>query len=174
MRDAALLVINMQTGSFRPPMPVSEGDDLLRVVADLIAQARSAGTPVIYVQNDSAEGSFGGPDSPDWEIHPAVAPAADEPIIRKRTPDAFHETELEDELNEMDIRRLIICGLATEIDIDTTVRRAYLLDYQVILVSDAHSTWDGDVLDAWQAIDHHNAVLGGIFAECMAAEEVAF
>lgn len=174
MSDAALLVINMQAGSFRSPSPVSEGEDLLRVIADLIAQARSTNVPVIYVQNDSAEGFFGEPDSPDWEIHPAVAPAADEPIIRKRTPDAFHETDLEEELNEMDIRRLIICGLATEIDIDTTVRRAYLLGYQVILISDAHSTWDGDVLDAWQTIDHHNAVLGGIFAECLSAEEVTF
>ena len=172
MNDAALLVINMQAGSFRPPVPVNEGDELLRVVADLIAQARSAGTPVIYIQNDSAEGYSGSPDAPDWDIHPAVAPAADEPVIRKRTPDAFHETALEDELNEMDIRRLIICGLATEIDIDTTVRRAYLLGYQVILVSDAHSTWDGDVLDAWQTIDHHNAVLGSVFAECLSAEEV--
>lgn len=174
MNDTALLVINMQTGSFRPPVPVSEGEELLRVVADLIAQARSAGVPVIYIQNDSEEGTFSEPDSQDWEIHQAVAPAADEPIIRKRTPDAFHETDLQDELNEMDIRRLIICGLATEIDIDTTVRRAYLLGYQVTLVSDAHSTWDGEVLDAWQAIDHHNAVLGSVFAECMAAEEVAF
>lgn len=172
MNDIALLVINMQAGSFRPPVPVSEGEELLRVVAALIAQARRAGTPVIYVQNDSAEGYFGEPDSPDWEIHPVVAPAADEPVIRKRTPDAFQETDLEDELNEMDIRRLIICGLATEIDIDTTVRRAYLLGYQVILVSDAHSTWDGDILDAWQAIDHHNAVLGSVFAECLSAEEV--
>lgn len=174
MTGTALLVINMQAGSFHPPVPVSEGEDLLLVVADLISQARRAGAPVIYVQNDGAEGNFGQPDTPGWEIHPAVAPAADEPIIRKRTPDAFHSTALEEELNEMDIRRLVVCGLATEIDIDTTVRRAYLLGYQVTLVSDAHSTWDGDVLDAWQAIDHHNAVLGSLFAECLSAEEVSF
>lgn len=169
MTNTALLVINMQAGSFQDPVPVSEGEELLRVVADLIAEARSAGAPVIYIQNDGGE-----PDTPGSDIHPAVTPAADEPIIRKRTPDAFHETALEEELSEMDIRRLVVCGLATEIDIDTTVRRAYLLGYQVVLVSDAHSTWDGEVLDAWQAIDHHNAVLGSVFAECLSAEEVTF
>lgn len=174
MKDTALIVMDMQVGNFDPSFPISRGTELLAAVAELIEQARRANAPVIFIQNDGLEGGIDAPDTPGWEIHPAVFPAADEPVLRKKTPDAFHETGLSDELNELDIHRLVICGLQTEFCVDTTVRRGYILGYEMILAGDAHSTWDSSDLTAAQIIRHHNGVLGSLFAQCMPAGEVIF
>ena len=48
--------------------------------------------------------------------------------------------------------------MQTELCVDTTCRRAISLGFDVTLVSDGHTTIDGD-LPAESIIGHHNAVL---------------
>ena len=78
------------------------------------------------------------------------------------------------ELRSRGIMRLVVAGLQTEYCVDTTCRRAYSLGYEIILVGDAHRTWDSDSLSASQIIDHHNNVLGGWFATLRKNEEITF
>jgi hypothetical protein len=95
-------------------------------------------------------------------------------VVQKLHPDAFRDTSLPQELASRGIQHLIISGIQTEYCIDATCRRAYSLGYEVVLVKDAHSTWDTDHLTARQIIDHHNNVLGGWFAELREASEIEF
>lgn len=172
MSDTALLIIDIQVGNFSEPDPVYNGNKLLAKVKNLIAKARSAQTPIIYIQNN------GGKDDPDeygtsgWEIHPMIQPAEGDVVIQKQTPDAFHETRLHHELKSRKIKSLIIAGLQIEYCIDTTCRRAFTLGYDVTLVKDAHSTWDSSLLKAQQIITHHNHVLGGWFATLKSEKEI--
>jgi len=76
------------------------------------------------------------------------------------------------ELDIRGIKKLVITGLQTEYCVDTTCRRAYSLGYDVVLVKDAHSTWDSGDLSAQQIIDHHNNVLGGWFVTLKNEEDV--
>jgi nicotinamidase-related amidase len=162
--DTALLIIDVQLGMFEESDPVYRGDELLATINDLIARARDAGVPVIYVQHSGGDGHLLEPGSPGWPIHPAIAPARGELIVHKRHPDSFQETALQHELEIRRVRRLIVAGIQTEYCVDTTCRRAYSLGYDVTLAQDAHSTWDTKHLEASQIIDHHNQVLGGWFA----------
>ena len=95
-------------------------------------------------------------------------------MVQKQTPDVFHETILHRELKSKGIKRLIVAGLQTEYCVDTTCRRAFTLGYDVIFVSDAHSTWDSPLFTAQQVIDHHNQVLGGWFATLKNEREIEF
>jgi nicotinamidase-related amidase len=95
-------------------------------------------------------------------------------VVEKKTPDAFHETNLHDELGSRGIRDLVVAGLQTEYCVDTTCRRAFSLGYNVVLVRDAHSTWDGAVLSAAQIIEHHNNVPSGLFVVLKDEKEVSF
>ena len=52
----------------------------------------------------------------------------------------------------------------TEYCIDTTVRRAFSLGYDVTLVADGHLTVDSGVLTFDQIISHHNSLLDGFDA----------
>jgi nicotinamidase-related amidase len=159
---------------FGKDSPVYNSESLLAKVGGLIARAREAGVPVIYVQHCGAEGEIDEPGAPAWEIHPAIAPGEGEPVVQKRHPDAFQETTLQTELESRNIERLVVAGMQTEYCVDTTCRRAYSLGYDVVLAEDAHSTWDTKHLAAPQVIAHHNATLGGWFAKLKAANDIVF
>ena len=164
MSDTALLIIDMQVGNFSEPDPIHKGNELLAKVKSLIARARSAQIPIVHVQNNGESGDPDAYGTPGWEIHPSISPVEGDVVVQKQTPDAFHETNLHRELESIGIKKLVIAGLQTEYCIDTTCRRAFSLGYKVILVKDAHSTWDSQRFTAQQIIEHHNQVLGGWFA----------
>jgi nicotinamidase-related amidase len=172
--NTALLVIDVQVCNFEGSAPVYGGSDLLSRIGRLIARARAAGVPIVYIQHCGPEGAIDQPGTPGWEIHPAIAPVEGDVVIPKRHPDAFQDTNLQRELESRGIKRLIITGIQTEYCVDTTCRRAYSLGYDVTLVKDAHSTWDTDHLTAPQIIAHHNKVLGGWFVELKEASEIEF
>ncbi|MFQ5758223.1 MAG: cysteine hydrolase family protein [Candidatus Bathyarchaeia archaeon] len=174
MCDTALLIIDMQVGNFSGPDPIYRGNELLERVKSLIIKARSAQTPILYVQNNGGSGDPDEYGTPGWEIHPSVAPVEENVVVQKQTPDAFHETNLHHELGSRGIKKLVIAGLQTEYCIDTTCRRAFSLGYDVILVKDAHSTWDSMRFTAQQIIEHHNQVLGGWFATLKKEREIEF
>lgn len=136
----ALLLIDPQVNMFDPEDPVVEAPRLLATLRDLVARARSARVPVIYVQHDGR-----GPSEPGtrgWEIHPALAPGEDDPVVRKRTRDAFEGTGLRGILDAMGVRRLVVAGMLSEGCVRTTCLRAAELGYALTLVEDAHGTCD--------------------------------
>jgi nicotinamidase-related amidase len=175
MSETALLIIDVQSGMFRPNAPVYEGEELLANLHMLIDSARVAEVPVVYIQHN------GGPAHPlaigtaDWEIHPAIEPHPHDIVVQKHTPDSFHETDLHIKLAARGIRRLVICGIQTDVCVDTTCRRAFSLGYDVTLAADAHSTWANAELGlhAEQIIGHHNSILRW-FAEVTPASEIDF
>ncbi len=172
--STALLIIDMQLGNFLEPYPIHGGDMLLKRVKSLIAKARSAQIPITYVQNNGGKGDPDAYGTPGWEIHPSIKPEPSDFVVQKGSPDAFHETDLQQGLKSEGIKRLVVAGLQTEFCVDTTCRRAYSLGYEIILVRDAHSTWDSDRLSASQIIDHHNDVLGGLFVSLKDEKDVSF
>jgi nicotinamidase-related amidase len=174
MNDTALLIIDMQVGNFSEPNPIFKANELLAKVKSLVAKARSTKIPIVYVQNNGRKGDPDEYGTQGWKIHPSIAPIEGNLVVQKSTPDAFHETNLHHELESRGIRRLVVAGLQTEYCIDTTCRRAFSLGYDVILVKDAHSTWDSSSLAAQQIIEHHNSVLGGWFATLKNEREIGF
>jgi nicotinamidase-related amidase len=173
--NTALVVIDVQLGMFDESAPVYQGNDLLARIGALIGRARAAGVPIFYIQHDGTEENDPlRPDKPGWAIHPAIQPAAEDTVIRKRHPDAFQETGLPAALEQAGITHLVLAGIQTEFCVDTTCRRAYSLGYRVTLVQDAHSTWNNAHLQAAQIIAHHNLTLGGWFAALKTADEIEF
>ncbi|WP_252501665.1 cysteine hydrolase family protein [Sporosarcina sp. Marseille-Q4943] len=159
MKKTALVVIDVQNAMFMEEDPVYQGEVLIRNIKDLLAEARSNKTPIFFIQHNEAvgqpleKGSFG------WKIHPELAPAEQDTIIQKTTPDSFHKTDFEEQLKQRKIEHLVLAGIQTDICVDTTCRRAFSMGYDVTLVADAHSTWNSGSLSAQQIINHHNGLL---------------
>lgn len=168
--DTALLVIDVQVAMFAEDDPVYDGANLLEKLKTLIARAREAGIPVIYVRH-AEEGSPMAYGLPTWQIHPEIAPQEGDLVVDKRFPDSFMQTRLKPELEARGIKKLIVSGLQTEYCVDTTCRAAFNLGYDLTLVKDAHSTWPNSVLTAPQIIAHHNRTLNGGFVKLTSAEE---
>ena len=92
--DIALIVIDMQLGVFTSPIipPVTGDKQLLSHVIKLIAKARNASVPIIYVQHSGGPGHPLDQGSLGWNIHPEITPADQDVLIQKDTPDSFHNT----------------------------------------------------------------------------------
>lgn len=169
----ALLIVDVQNGMFQQGDTVHEGEILLQNLSELISQARSVETLILYVQHNASAGETLKHGTRDWEIHSKITPAEQDVIIQKTTPDSFYRTSLNEELKKRGIEHLIITGIQTEVCIDTTCRRAFSMGYKVTLVSDAHSTWDSQVITAQQIINHHNGVLRW-FGDVYSSRDIKF
>ncbi|WP_271407765.1 cysteine hydrolase family protein [Pseudomonas sp. Q1-7] len=157
----ALLIIDVQRAISAGQYAAFEIDRVIGAINGLGDRARAVGIPVVVIQHEEPTGDFQyGCDN--WQLADDLAVAPQDIRLRKTTPDAFHNTELQGVLQQCGVERLIVCGLQTDYCVDTTVRRALALGYAVVLPADAHSTQDNAVLPAAQIIAHHNAVLGSI------------
>lgn len=61
----------------------------------------------------------------------------DDHVIIKRRDSAFQDTELRVWLQSVGINVLVFCGVDTSICVETSIRDAFNLGYDVVLISDA-------------------------------------
>jgi nicotinamidase-related amidase len=155
----ALVIVDTQIRYVDDEYPLHNRDQFIANLQSLLGRARAAGTPVVYVQHFRKGEEPGQAGLAGIEIHPAIEPQVDEPVIPKRASDSFYQSELDVVLRQLGAETLVITGLQTEQCIDATCRSALSHGYDVVLVSDGHSTWDSAGLTARQIIDHHNATL---------------
>jgi len=137
-------------------------EETLERIQALLARARGAGAPVVYLQHDHRSYEPLKPGSPGWRIHESAAPLAGDLVLRKRSSDSFHETELGSELRARGVERLVITGMASEYCVDSTSRSALSHGFDVTLAEDAHTTVGGGPLPAEQVILHENETLGSL------------
>lgn len=153
----ALIVIDMQQALCSG---AEAAFDIARVIDNintLSRRARAAGVPVVLVQHEEPEGPMQHGRA-GWALADGLLTDAADVCVRKTTPNSFHGTELQRRMQERGAKRLVVCGLQTEFCVDTTVRQALALGYDVVLAADGHSTTDG-AITASQAIAHHNRTL---------------
>lgn len=165
--DTALLVVDVQRNILKDrggPEAQAALERTVERIAALQDRARRRGFPVIHVQHDGEIGHRLERGTPGWEFRPEAAPRASEPVVHKRSCDAFFETRLIEILNTQQIRRLVVAGCMTEYCIDTTCRRAVSLFRDVVLAADGHTTGDSEQLSFAQIVAHHNRVLDGFSA----------
>jgi biuret amidohydrolase len=94
------------------------------------------------------------------DIIDELKPIEGEPIIDKPGYGAFHQTDLAQILDNHDIKRLYICGVTTEVCVQSTLREAIDRGYDCVLVADACGSANVDLHDAAMKMV---VVEGGIF-----------
>ncbi|GGY23445.1 cysteine hydrolase family protein [Paludibacterium paludis] len=155
MTDTALLIIDVQVGVVDGELRAARLDSVLANLNLAIARARERGYPVIFVQHEEEDLPHG---SPGWQLHPGLAREEGDACVGKRYGDSFCDTGLSALLTDHGVDRLWVGGCATDFCVDSTVRNAVSLGYQVTVIRDAHTTLSAFDLDAEQVIDHFNAV----------------
>ncbi|BBP58734.1 cysteine hydrolase family protein [Pseudomonas sp. St316] len=157
--NTALLIIDVQDALCSGEEECFDSQRIIRTINNLAAKTRALGLTVILIQHEELEGSltYG---SAAWQLADDLLTAADDLRVRKTTPDAFYQTDLQPLLQARGIDRLVICGLQTDCCVNATVRQAHALGYDVVLAADAHSTVDNGSMAAEQIIANHNNRLG--------------
>lgn len=148
VKSMALLVVDMVNDYLLADgaMPVDESGPLIRKTQELVAASRDTKAEVIWVRpghtqpNDglfrkrivhAVEGTPGG------EIHPDLRPMNGEKGVKKRRYSAFFGTDLDMYLREHGIKSVLVCGVALNICVRSTVQDAFFLGYDVFVVEDA-------------------------------------
>lgn len=167
----ALLIIDAQNAILdgaAPPDRVAEVTNYFKSMVARLAALKSAakqtGTRIILVQNDGPAGHRLETGTFGWDIVPELSPTDDDIVVHKESCDSFHDTTLLDHLMSLGVARLIVGGCMTQFCVDTTVRRAVSLGFDVVLAADGHCTGDAGGLTQSQIIAHHNATLDGFDA----------
>lgn len=174
MKSTALLIIDMQKGAAEMTKPKFHGmDNLIIRLEKLISRAREKGCPIFYAQHHNPNG-FPKYGSSEWELITQIGPKNSDTVIHKTTPDIFYETNLHEKLQNQGIRKLIIGGIQTADCVDTTCRRAFSLNYEVVLIKDGHTTFDNSYLKAEQIIRHHNQIIENWFGSVVDSENILF
>ncbi len=176
--SVALLVIDMQRIFLEGSSKVQDAEAVVSRVQALADRFRERGRPVVFTRHlHRDDGSDGGnllwwwgsiirEGSPSSEIHPEVAPAEGDQVVRKNSYDAFTGTDLDQRLQAMGVRDVVIAGVMTNLCCETTAREAFCRNYRVKFVADATST----ALDGMQLATLTNLAYG--FAEVCLAEDL--
>jgi len=132
----------------------------------VLAQARRAGMPVIHTReghrpdladlppSKKARGRLksgigdAGPmgrilvrGEYGHDIIDELKPLPGEPVVDKPGKGAFYATDLDGILRSRDIRRLIVCGVTTEVCVNTTVREANDRGYDCLVLADCVASY---------------------------------
>ncbi|WP_229076652.1 cysteine hydrolase family protein [Actinoplanes sp. DH11] len=134
--NTALLIIDVQNGVVAG---APRRDEVIANINTLLDKARLRNVPVIWVQH-SDDGLARGSD--DWQFVPELARADTEPLVHKTYGDSFEATELEELLAERQVGRLVVTGAQSDACIRSTIHGGFVRGYDVLLVSDAHTTED--------------------------------
>lgn len=160
--STALIVIDMQNGFCDTKGSVAQiGLDISMCEAAispckrLVDAARSAGVQIFFTRfvyradytdggvvvqhlipalaevNSLAEGSW------DADIIPGLTPEPSDIIIDKNRYSAFYGTRLETYLTSMGVHQLVLCGVTTNMCVETTARDASARDYRTFVAGDA-------------------------------------
>jgi len=87
---AALLVIDLQQALCFGEDGAFQAERVISRINEVASRVRAAGRPVIFVQH-GAEGSLT-PGSAGWQLATGVGVSAEDALLRKGSPDAFHCT----------------------------------------------------------------------------------
>lgn len=171
-------MIDVQRAFVTGTEAVPASESLIAALELLIAKARAANAPVIFLQNDGDVGSVDEPYQAGWELF--FAPRPSEYVVRKSEDNGFDGTSLQHILDELKIQSLAMCGVLSEMCVAATARAALARGYAVLLPHDAHATYDvpagpgSEAVPAAMAARAAEWSLGDEIRICATVDEVGF
>ena len=128
---------------------------ILENVVSAISEARKNNIPLFFTQHAHESAADHGmlgrwwsdviiKGSNDSRLIPEIKVEPEDCIIPKNTYSAFHGTDLENKLRDLNITDLTIGGVMTNLCCETTARDAFVRDFRVFFLADGTSTISED------------------------------
>jgi len=152
VKKPALLIVDMQRYFVSPDgrayLPAAR--TVLPNILRLIEFFRTEKLPLIFTRHGNKRGQPAGLMDSWWkgrllyetddDAELVVNPANNETVLRKEYYDAFRNTELDDILKKEGADTLVICGVMTDLCVETTARQAFMNGYQPVVALDGTAT----------------------------------
>ncbi|WP_373690114.1 isochorismatase family protein [Priestia aryabhattai] len=158
----ALVLIDLQKGI----VPIG-GDEIVEKSVQLVNRFREQNGFISFIRVDFQDGKDAltpetdqKPSAPqerpaDWaEFDPRLNVQETDYIVTKRQWGAFFGTDLDLQLRRRGVDTIVLCGIATNIGVESTAREAFQYGYNQIFITDAMTTFTKE---------EHEATLSYIF-----------
>ncbi|HUU26024.1 MAG TPA: cysteine hydrolase family protein [Methyloceanibacter sp.] len=168
--NSALVLIDCQQTYREGVMQLENVEPALKEAAALLQRFRKAGRPVIHIMHDAGAGTPYDVTAPIGQIADLVAPIDGEPVIVKKFPSAFEQTELDAELKKRGVENVVYIGFMTHMCVNSTTRASFNHGYGNTVVASATATRaipnpaTGADMPAQQLQDASLSALGDMFA----------
>ncbi|QMJ03221.1 hydrolase [Citrobacter freundii] len=156
-KTTALVVIDLQEGILPFAGGPHSASDVVTHAARLAAQFRAHGSPVVMVRvgwsDDYAEALKQPVDAQTpakalpanwWDYPTALGKNASDIEVIKRQWGAFYGTDLELQLRRRGVDTIVLCGISTNIGVESTARNAWELGFNLVIAEDACSAASAD------------------------------
>lgn len=152
----ALVLIDLQQGI----VASSNGQEVVEKAVRLVRLFREKSGFIAFVHvdfHDGADRLKPATDQPvpvvqppdGWaEFVPELGVRPDDYVVTKRQWGAFFGTDLDLQLRRRGIDTIVLCGIATNIGVESTAREAFQLGYHQIFVTDAMKTYSQEEHEA--------------------------
>lgn len=153
----ALVVIDLQRGIVKRQLAPHTSDVVIKNTSVIADAFRKNGMPVFLVHvAPSPDGKdvlrpiadaepWAQASRPDWaEIIPEIGPKQGDLVITKHQWGAFYGTELDLELRRRGMTTIVLCGISTNIGVESTARFAYEYGYHQIFAEDAIAAFSAE------------------------------
>ncbi len=146
--SAALIIIDLQRGITGRDVAPHDANEVVASAAKLIQAFRGAHLPVVFVRVSPGPETMLkplvddpvslGPPQPGWdELDPRLGRSESDVVVTKQNWGAFYGTDLDLQLRRRGITRIVLCGIATNIGVESTARDAYERNYKLLFAEDA-------------------------------------
>jgi nicotinamidase-related amidase len=146
LKMQALLVVDVQNEfSGKGLRAVPNHEEALRRIAQHVEEAREAGRPIAWVQhfNKPHESKAFVPGTWGSQLSPGMGPQSkSERLFTKDVYGAFYAEGLEDWLNELGVRSVLIVGFYAHMCVSTSVREALIRGLDVFIDPEATGARD--------------------------------
>jgi len=115
--------------------------EVIERINELSRRATETGMPVILIQHDDADDGMGR-GTHGWELAESLERPERAHVVAKSYRDAFAGTELQELLGRLGVGRLVVTGLHSDFCVQMTALSAVVRGYDLVFVSDAHTTFD--------------------------------
>ena len=150
-----LLVIDFQNGVCKEPQDIFNIQECVTGINSRITAYRHAHKPISFIQHNDEELIFG---SFLWKIIPEIDSQPNDYFIQKTHANSFYHTKLRKLLNENDVRSIEICGAQTEFCVDTTIKMAHGLGYELQMKKGLSTTLDNYYMSAKQTVQFYENI----------------
>lgn len=142
MKNTALIIVDMQTGLLN--RPVVNQKVLIENINKLLKFFHDSNGIVILLRHTN--NSFSKIDSDDWQVSSEIHTTDTDILFNKSHSSVFKEKAFIKLLDKKQIDSLVVAGLVSNGCVQATCLDAKKHGLDVILASDAHSTWHKDAL----------------------------
>ncbi|KAF5706010.1 amidase nicotinamidase [Fusarium mundagurra] len=172
--DSFLIIIDAKNGYAEGQLKVTNAAESHKVIAALLEKYRAANGSIVHVVHDAPEGApVITPGTKLAEEFDELKPKDGEAVIYKEFPGSFTTTDLQDVLDKIGKKKVVLTGYMAYVCVSTTARQAAERGFDVLIPEDAVADRHIPGVEASQLVKVALSEIGDAFGTIIKSSSIA-